>query len=100
MTRDWCSAYEHGVRIAIQVAPNARKNEIVGPLDDSLKLRLQAQPVEGQANDALVRYLAELLRVPRSAVAVTHGLTARRKLVEVRTAQLSVADVKSLLCKQ
>ena len=98
--RDWCTAYEHGVRIAVQVAPNARQNEIVGPLEDCLKLRLQAQPVEGQANAALVRYLAELLGVPRSAVEVTHGLTARRKLVEVRSAQLGVADVRILLRKK
>ena len=98
--RDWCTAYEHGVRIAVQVAPNARQNEIVGPLEDCLKLRLQAQPVEGQANAALVRYLAELLGVPRSAVEVTHGLTARRKLVEVQSAQLGVADVRILLRKK
>lgn len=98
--RDWCSAHEHGVRIAVQVAPNARQNEIVGPVEDCLKLRLQAQPIEGQANAALVRYLAELLRVPRSAVQVTHGQTARRKLVEIQSAQLSVADVKNLLCKK
>jgi uncharacterized protein (TIGR00251 family) len=97
--RDWCSVCEQGVRLSIQVAPNARKNEVVGPLDDSLKLRLQAQPVEGQANAALVRYLAELLQVPRSAVTVTHGLTAKRKLIEVRT-QLSIAEVKNLLWKE
>jgi uncharacterized protein (TIGR00251 family) len=96
--RDWCSACEQGIRLAIQVAPNARKNEIVGPLDDSLKLRLQAQPIEGQANAALVRYLADLLQVPRTAVTVTHGLTAKRKLIEVRT-QRSIAEVKNLLWK-
>ena len=95
--RDWCSAYEKGVRLHIHVVPNARKSEVVGPLDDRLKIRLQAQPVEGQANAALVRYLSEVLNVPRTAVLVTHGLSSRHKLIEVQSAQLTVAGVKALL---
>jgi uncharacterized protein (TIGR00251 family) len=97
--REWCSECGNGVRLAIQVAPNAQKNEVIGPLDNCLKIRLQAQPVEGQANAALIRYLAERLCVARSAVSVTHGLASKRKLIEILTSQLSVHDVKALLWK-
>jgi uncharacterized protein (TIGR00251 family) len=83
MSKGWCGAVPRGVRIFVQITPNAKKSEVVGVLDDALKIKLQAQPIEGKANEALVRFLADMLDVPRSAVAITHGLTARRKTVEV-----------------
>jgi len=85
MSEDWCRASPGGVRLSVQVLPNARKNEIAGLFDDVLKIRLQAQPIEGRANQALAGYLAQLLGVPRSAVTVLHGQSGRRKIVEVRT---------------
>jgi uncharacterized protein (TIGR00251 family) len=50
---------------------------------DELKVRLSAPPVDGAANDALVRFLAETLGVPRAAVVVTGGLSSRSKTVRV-----------------
>lgn len=97
MNRSWCSALPGGVRLAVQITPNAKKNEVVGGLDDALKLRLQAQPIEGKANEALVRWLAKSLGVARSAVVITHGLTNKRKLIEVSSANLMPDDVARLL---
>lgn len=97
MSRAWCSALPGGVRLAVQITPNAKKTEVIGVLDDALKLKLQAQPIEGKANEALVRYLAETLSVQRSAVTITHGQTNKRKLIEVRSAQITVDAVEKLL---
>ena len=97
MSRAWCAALPGGVRLAVQVTPNAKKTEVIGVLDDALKLKLQAQPIEGKANEALVRYLAETLSVPRSAVTITHGHTSKRKLVEVRSENLTVDAVMHAL---
>lgn len=97
MSRAWCSALPGGVRLAVQITPNAKKTEVVGVLDDALKLKLQAQPIEGKANEALVRYLAETLTVPRSAVTITHGLASKRKLIEVKSAGLAVEQVAARL---
>ena len=79
----WCSVRAGGVRLAVQIQPNARKTEVVGEQGDALKLKLQAAPIEGKANEALVRYLAEVLAVPRSRVSIAHGLTNKRKLIDV-----------------
>jgi uncharacterized protein (TIGR00251 family) len=49
----------------------------------ALKVRLQAPPVEGAANEALVSLLAERLRVPRRSVSVVAGATSRAKTVEI-----------------
>lgn len=93
----WCSALPVGIRLAVQVSANARKTEVIGLLDDALKIRLQAQPVEGRANLALIRFLAEVLGVPRSAVVLTHGLTNKRKLIDVCSPRLTPEVAARLL---
>ena len=97
MSREWCSAVAKGIRITVQITPNAKKTEVIGVLDDALKLRLQAQPIEGKANEALTRYLADTLDVPKSAVAITHGHTSKRKIIEIAQGDLTVEEVKRLL---
>jgi uncharacterized protein (TIGR00251 family) len=98
VTEKWCSALAGGgVRIAVQIAPNAKHSEVLGVFDDVLKIRLQAQPIEGKANAALVKYLAGALAVPRSSVAITHGHTNKRKLLEVASAGLTPDAVEGLL---
>jgi len=83
----------NGIRLFVQIMPNAKKSEVIGVLDDALKIRLQAQPIEGKANEALVRFLADLLDVARSAVAITHGHTSKRKTLEISSQRLTVQDV-------
>ena len=89
-----------GVRIVVQIMPNAKKTDVMGVLDDALKIRLQAQPIEGRANDALVRYIADTLDVARSAVVITHGLTNKRKILELRSTRLTVETVMRALHPQ
>lgn len=72
-----------GVRLRLHIQPRASRTELAGRHGDALKLRLAAPPVDGAANEALVEFLAGLLRVPRSAVTLIAGGQARRKLVEV-----------------
>jgi len=93
----WCSAVAGGVRLAVQITPNAKKTEVAGMLDDAIKIKLQAQPIEGRANEALVKFLAGVLSVPRSAVTITHGHTGKRKLVEVASTALTPEDAQRLL---
>jgi uncharacterized protein (TIGR00251 family) len=71
------------VRFAVRVQPRASRSEVAGIHGDALKVRLAAPPVDGAANEALVRLLAELLGVPRRAVRIEGGQASRSKLVEV-----------------
>ena len=79
-------------RIAIRVQPGAKRTEIVGweaapsdlpGFDRVLRVRLAAPPVEGKANDELVRFLARTVGVGRGEVRITRGETSRLKVVEV-----------------
>jgi len=69
-------------RVSIRVQPRARGNGIE-QTPEGYKVRLNAPPVDGKANDACVRYLAEALNVPKSAVHIVHGETSRNKVIEV-----------------
>ena len=88
MTTDELEVRRHGaaLRFAVRVQPRAARSEVLGLHGDALKVRLAAPPVDGAANDALVALLAEALGVPRRAVRVVTGATARAKLVEVEGA--------------
>lgn len=85
-----------GVRFTVHVQPRARRTEIVGVHGDALKLRLQAPPVEGAANEALVAFLAEALGVPRRNVEIVSGASARTKVIEARGVARDQAE-KALL---
>ncbi len=71
------------VRFAVRVQPRAAKTEIAGVYGDALKIRLSAPPVDGAANDALVKFLAELFAVARRDVRIVAGEASRSKIVEV-----------------
>jgi uncharacterized protein (TIGR00251 family) len=94
MSRDWCTAVPGGIRLTVQITPNAKKSEVIGVLGDALRIRLQAPPIEGKANEALVRYIADALRVPKAAVSIMHGHTGKRKLLHVAITGLSVDAVR------
>ncbi|MGE3960411.1 MAG: DUF167 domain-containing protein [Dehalococcoidia bacterium] len=70
-------------RLSVRLTPRASREEIAGERDGVLLVRVTAPPVDGAANDALVRLLAKTLRVPRGAVAIVSGETARAKVVAV-----------------
>ncbi len=71
------------VTFSTRVQPRASKDEIVGEMGGALKVRLRAPAVEGRANEALVEFLAQLLKRPRSAVRILNGERSRTKQIEI-----------------
>jgi uncharacterized protein (TIGR00251 family) len=65
----------------VRVVPRASRSELVGEHDGALRVRIAAPPVDGAANDELVRLLAQVFRVPRSAVDIVGGHAAKLKTV-------------------
>jgi hypothetical protein len=68
----------------VRVQPRASKDEIAGEMGGALKVRLRAPAVEDRANDALVEFLAQLLKTPKSAVRILSGDRSRTKRIEIR----------------
>jgi len=72
-----------GASFAVKVQPRARKDAVTGEIGDALKVSLTAPPLEGRANQALIEFLAQLLKVPRSSIKIAAGQNSRRKVVAI-----------------
>ncbi|MBD3252073.1 YggU family protein [Candidatus Uhrbacteria bacterium] len=70
-------------RITVRVQPNASKNEIVGCVDDVWKIRLTASPTDGEANQALIRFLSKQWKVPQREIEIIKGKTSRTKVIRI-----------------
>jgi uncharacterized protein (TIGR00251 family) len=82
----WCRPVAGGVVLALHVQPGARRAGLVGEHGGRLKLAVAAPPADGRANEAVLQLVADLLAVPRRAVALVSGAAARDKRVQVELA--------------
>ncbi len=73
----------NGCRLTIRVTPRSSRSMVDGYQGDALKIRLNAPPVEGKANDALVQFLSEKLELPRRSIVLESGDRSRNKRVLV-----------------
>jgi uncharacterized protein (TIGR00251 family) len=71
------------VILEVHVQPGARRSEFAGQHGERVKIRLAARAVDNKANQALVEFLAEHYRVPRSSVRIAAGLRSRQKRVVI-----------------
>jgi uncharacterized protein (TIGR00251 family) len=71
------------VVFTVRVVPRASKSEVVGEHDGALKIRLAAPPVDGAANEELIKLLAKFFEVNKSAVKVMSGATGRTKQIRI-----------------
>ena len=75
---------DRAIILAVRVQPGASRDEIAGEWEGALKIRLQAPPADNKANEALVEFLARVLKIPKSAVRILAGERSRTKRVELR----------------
>lgn len=90
-------AGSHGAAsaLALWVQPRAATDAVIGERDGMLAIRLQAAPVDGAANAALIRFLARRLGCPAAAVRLLRGERGRRKWVAVEG--LSASELRDRL---
>ena len=91
-------ATPNGVTLAVRAQPGAKKTSIAGVFSErgaaQLKIAVQAPPLEGRANEALVAFLAETFDLPRSSVALVRGESSRSKVFLLRGLTLDDAQRK------
>jgi hypothetical protein len=71
------------ISFRVRVQPRAGKDEVAGEMGGALKVRLHAPAVEERANEALVEFLAQLLKRPKAAVRILSGERSRTKRIEI-----------------
>jgi uncharacterized protein (TIGR00251 family) len=91
-------AVRDGVTLEVRVQPGAKKTAIVGVYGDGadaqLKIAVQAPPIEGRANAALIAFLAELFDLPRGRVELVTGELSRNKVFLLGKASLEQAKAR------
>ena len=83
------------VSFRVRVQPRASKDEVAGVMEGALKIRLQAPAVEERANEALLAFLGQLLKRPKSAVRLLAG--ERRRVKRIEVLGITVAEVEALV---
>jgi uncharacterized protein (TIGR00251 family) len=79
------------VRLTVHVQPGASRTEVAGTYGDAIKVRLEAPPVDGKANEALLSFLADQLGVSRRALTLVRGTSSRSKTVDVEGVDVAEA---------
>lgn len=95
MSGSFATDVADGCTVAVRVHPGARKNGVTGIHAGEIKVALTAPPVDGKANEALIAFFAETLRLPRSRVALIAGAASRSKTL--RITGKSAAEVAAAL---
>jgi uncharacterized protein (TIGR00251 family) len=75
-------SYRNGkLTFDVYVVPRASRSEVVGEHDEALRVRVAAPPVEGAANEELLRTLAKAFNLPVMSIAIIHGQRGKRKTI-------------------
>ena len=80
-TSPFLTEQKDSLLLKVLIQPRASKDEVKGIQDGRLKVRLKAPPVDGEANKALIAYIAKLLGVKKLDIEIKDGLTSRRKTI-------------------
>ena len=92
MSKGFLTPTKDGTLLNLRVSPGAKRTSIEGPYGEgALKLRVAAPPADGKANAEVERFLAKLLGVPRSDVAVIRGASSRDKAILARSLKAAEA---------
>ncbi|MBI1858933.1 MAG: YggU family protein [Candidatus Melainabacteria bacterium] len=79
--------------LSVYIVPRSSKTEIVGPYGDALKIKLNAPPVDGKANEELVYFLSKKLKISKSNIKMISGFNQKRKVLSITGLQISNIQV-------
>lgn len=74
---------EQTLKLRVTLQPNAKQDEVVGPFEDTIKIRIQAPAQENKANQYLIALLAKWFSVPKSAITLEKGQQSRVKRLRI-----------------
>ena len=80
---DYIKKTNDGYILNLKVVPNAKKSEIIGQYENYLKIKITAQPIEGKANEAIIKFLTKYLDIPKSKIEIISGEKAKIKQVKL-----------------
>ncbi len=94
MNDTWYRWEDQDLILQVRVQPRAKRDELVEPQGEQLRIRITAPPVDGKANVHLRKFLAALFQVPYSTVTLLAGSTGRDKRLRIKAPQQLPMDIK------
>jgi uncharacterized protein (TIGR00251 family) len=91
---DWYSWQGDALLLKVRVQPRASRDEIAGPQGQYLKIRLTAPPVDGKANQTLVKFMAKICGVPNARISLLSGAGSRNKRLRIDAPRLLPAGIQ------
>ena len=85
----WYRRDGDSITLTLHIQPGAKRSEVAGLHGDALKIRLAAPPIEGRANEALLRFIADSFDVPLRQVELLRGAQSRHKMVKVTASKVA-----------
>jgi uncharacterized protein len=96
MQPNWYRRNGEVITLTLHVQPRAKHSKIVSLHGDALKIRLAAPPIEGRANEALLKFIVDLFDIPLRNIELLHGGQSRHKVVAITG---SLVDPETLLSR-
>ncbi|HEX4950349.1 MAG TPA: DUF167 domain-containing protein [Blastocatellia bacterium] len=78
-----CTETGTALTFTVRAQPRAARSAVAGEVEGALKIKVAAPPVEGAANEELIRFLAQVFAVPRRAITIQSGATAKNKIIRI-----------------
>ena len=80
---EWLNEKANGLNVRLRIIPRASKNEIQGVHDGALKVRLTSPPIDGKANQALIKFMSKTLSISKTQIELIQGQAGRLKIVRI-----------------
>lgn len=72
-----------GVLLHLFVQPKSSKNQIIGQHNNELKIKITSPPVDGEANEAVIKFFSKILKIPKNQVELIKGESSRHKVIKL-----------------
>ena len=93
---DWFRHNGEVLTLTLHIQPGAKRSELAGLHGEALKIRLAAPPIEGRANEALLKFIANLFDVPVRQVELKQGEQSRHKVVAITGSKVAPESLLSI----
>ena len=89
----WYHHENQMITLKVIVQPGSKKNEVLGLHDEALKIKLTTPAIEGRANAALLKFIAQLFDVPKTYVTLKRGDKSRHKTIQIKNSRVRPEDI-------
>lgn len=92
----WIKEHAKGSILNLYIQPGASRSEISGEHDGRLKIKIKARPVDGEANENLIEFLSDVLKISKAKIHLISGESSRQKVILVELSPNEIEKIISL----